>query len=182
MCWEGSDYGAAEQRTNQQAQEQTILSGIQNIDQAFAGYDDNFYNRYRQSYINYQMPQLASQYQSAQKATTGGLADRGLLKSSAAEDAYSGLSKTLATSEQSIADEATSQALSLKTQVAQQKQTLVNQLLASTYPSTVANSALQTASTFTYPSAWEPLANQFTSDANAAKNVVSNETYQSLYV
>src|SRR5262249_650494 len=61
-----------------------ITAGKGEIDKAFAGFNDDYYNKIKQSYLDYYDPQLKDQYNKAVDAVTYDFARKGALNSSAA--------------------------------------------------------------------------------------------------
>jgi hypothetical protein len=73
-----------QQRAEEAARQARIKSGMENINNAFAGYDDAFYNERATDYMNYATPEIEDQYVDAMKDLTRALARSGNLNSSLA--------------------------------------------------------------------------------------------------
>jgi len=73
-----------QQRAEEAARQARIKSGMENINNAFAGYDDAFYNERATDYMNYAKPEIEDQYVDAMKDLTRALARSGNLNSSLA--------------------------------------------------------------------------------------------------
>jgi len=73
-----------QQRAEEAARHARIKSGMENINNAFAGYDDAFYNERAADYMNYAKPEIEDQYVDAMKDLTRALARSGNLNSSLA--------------------------------------------------------------------------------------------------
>jgi len=73
-----------QQRAEEAARQARIKSGMENINNAFAGYDDAFYNERAADYMNYAKPEIEDQYVDAMKDLTRALARSGNLNSSLA--------------------------------------------------------------------------------------------------
>ena len=88
MCLGGGSSSLNEeyeqQRAEEAARQARIKSGMENINNAFAGYDDAFYNERAADYMNYAKPEIQDQYVDAMKDLTRALARSGNLNSSLA--------------------------------------------------------------------------------------------------
>lgn len=76
----------AEQRRLEQERTDKINRNVASIDQAFSGFDDDFYGKASQNVLDYYTPQLQDQFEEAQKQAAFTLADKGLSDSSVAAD------------------------------------------------------------------------------------------------
>jgi len=86
MCWgsSGGDGGAAERRKAEEARAQRVRDSRGAVDTVFGTYDDDFYNKRRQSYLDYANPQVQQDYEDAMGELMGALASSGRTKSSLA--------------------------------------------------------------------------------------------------
>lgn len=88
MCLGGGSSSLNEeyeqQRAEEAARQARIKSGMEEINNAFAGYDDAFYNERAADYMNYAKPEIEDQYVDAMKDLTRALARSGNLNSSLA--------------------------------------------------------------------------------------------------
>ena len=86
MCWgsSGGDGGAAERRKAEEARQQRVRDSRAAVDTVFATYDDDFYDKRRQSYLDYANPQVQQDYEEAMGELMGALASSGRTKSSLA--------------------------------------------------------------------------------------------------
>lgn len=132
----------------------------------YQGFQPNFYQNYANSYVNYAMPQLGQQYQQAGNALQLGLANKGLLGSSAAKTENQALQQSYGQQQQGIADTSQNLAQQLRSQVNQSYQNAVAQLYNTANPANAQQSALAAAAQFTAPSAFAPLANGFANLVN----------------
>jgi hypothetical protein len=73
---------AARVRAAEQARQNNILQGQQEISSIFGQFNDDFYNARAKSFTDYAMPQLDTQYQDAMRSLTASLARSGNLNSS----------------------------------------------------------------------------------------------------
>jgi hypothetical protein len=88
MCLGGGSSSLNEeyeqQRAEEAARQARIKSGMENINNAFSGYDDAFYSERATDYMNYAKPEIQDQYVDAMKDLTRALARSGNLNSSLA--------------------------------------------------------------------------------------------------
>lgn len=134
--------------------------------QTFSGFTPEFYNKRASDYVNYAMPQLANQYRNASRATTYGLANRGLLRSGSAIRRRSQLNREYGTQRQSVYDAGRGHAENLRRQVEDSRQQAINQLYQTADPAGAALSATRLAASAQAPSAFAPVANAFSNIAN----------------
>ena len=106
-----------------------------------AAFGDTFYNKYRQSIIDYYSPQEDQQYADARSSLAASLARAGQLDSSTATMDIAKLSKQDQINQANIASNADSQTGALRTTVAQDEQSALNQLYSTEDPSVAANTA-----------------------------------------
>ncbi len=159
------DYAGMANRQEQQRQ-RYITQGQNQVNQAFSGFNQGFYNQRGQDYVNSAMPQLSQQYLQNRNQIGFGLGNRGLLASSAARNQWTGLGKEMGSAKQTIADQGIGYAQDLQKQVEQQKSVLYNQLYQSADPKSAGANAINVASGFQQPSVFQPLGNMFGNIAN----------------
>ncbi len=134
--------------------------------QTFEGFQDPFFQKRAQDYVNFALPQEAQQYQQNRLAQTYGLANRGLSDSSVATQAHSNLERTAGQAKQTIADTALQQANQLRQDVENARQQNIQQLYQTADPAGATASAVNTAAGFSRPSTFAPVANMFGNLAN----------------
>lgn len=132
----------------------------------YTGFGDPFFNKRRQDYIDYAMPQLGQQYQAANNALNFGFQNRGLAGSTAAKQGQSNLNLEMGRQQQNIVDTGQSQANALRAQVENSRLQAIQQLYQTADPAQASISALHSASGFTAPNAFQPIANAFSNIAN----------------
>lgn len=145
----GGDNGAA--ATAAAAQQQTAMMEAQNakhdsavsagkssIDDAFAQFDDPYYQKFAQIYKDALNPQLDQQYVLARDKLTAVLAGRDTLDSTPGAQALSQQSKTYNDTQATIGNNATSAANSLRTNVDNTKGQLYAENTATADPLTMA--------------------------------------------
>ena len=105
------------------------------------GFDDAFYNKYKQQVLDYYQPDEQRQYQEAQRDLTYNLARAGTLQSSTAGDKQGDLAYNDALQKANIVANANAQTGQLQNQIQSNKQDLINQLYATDDPTLTANLA-----------------------------------------
>lgn len=158
-----ADVAARQERRRQQ----NITQGTASINQAYSGFNPQFYQQRAQDYINYAQPQLAQQYRTNQADMGFGLANHGLLGSSIAAKKGSLLNRTEAQAQRNVVDAGTAQAQALQNQIEGSRSNLLNNLYQSADPAGAGRQAISTAASFSAPSIFQPLADQFGSIAQS---------------
>jgi type II secretory pathway pseudopilin PulG len=105
------------------------------------GFGDDFYNNYKNTYLNYYLPDEARQYDVAKRDLTYNLARAGTLNSSAAADKAGDLAYNDANAQATIKANANQATGQLQQSVQDQKQSLINQLYSTEDPTLTANLA-----------------------------------------
>jgi hypothetical protein len=113
------------------------------IDKLFGNdnFGDPFYEKYRKAELDFTMPQLETQYDTAKSGLTYDLARAGTLRSSMAGYAQSELEKQNAVNEGSIRAKADTDTAELRKSIAAQQNQAYNQLYATEDPTVAANTA-----------------------------------------
>jgi hypothetical protein len=126
------------------------------------GFGDSFYNAKAQSYLDYYMPQLQDQYDKSKEQLTYGLANAGLLRSSAANKENADLFKQGQYQEIGLRQQSQAEAAKLRQQVANEKSALISQALASADPDLASNQAAAAAKNLQAPNNdYDPLGEVF---------------------
>jgi hypothetical protein len=144
-------------RQEEEKRQARISTGMTSIDQAFAGYNPDYYNQRAQAFQSYAMPMVADKYQQAAGGLETSLARRGLRKSMVADRFYSALNRENATQRRSVVDQAQAHANQLRQQVEESRGNITNQLYASAEPQQAKLDSLAAASRFTAPSMMTPV-------------------------
>jgi hypothetical protein len=110
------------------------------------GFDDAYYEKYRQDYLNLYQPDEARQYNEAQRDLGYNLARSGLTRSSAAADKQGELSYNDQLQTAKIVGDASNAENDLRTTVQNEKQSVINQLYSTEDPTLAANLAQSGAS------------------------------------
>lgn len=105
------------------------------------GFGNDFYDKYRNSILDYYMPQEGQQYGDARSSLAYSLARAGQLDSSTATMDIGKLSKQDALNRAQIASQADTQTGALRSTISQDEQSALNQLYSTEDPSVAANTA-----------------------------------------
>ena len=159
MCMGGGgDGGAAErQRQEEEARQARIREGKAAIESKFAGFDDDFYDSRRTSYLDYANPQLEDQFKDATRELTLALARSGLLNSSAKARRFGDLKKQYDTQARAIADKATQYENQSRSAIGAAKSDLLTQNQSLADPTLAAANAQNRAENLTKLPAFSPL-------------------------
>lgn len=159
------DYAA--QATEKEFRRQVAnIQGAKKIDNAYAGFTPEFYQKRAKDFEAAQMPQLSEQYNQTRNAMGFNLANRGLMNGSAAEKNWTDLATTMTKAKQNVSDAGIATANDLQNQVQNSKNQQLNYLYQSSDPGGATAQATATAAGFRTPSAIPQLANQFSSLLN----------------
>lgn len=163
MCFGGGggDGGAAQARADENARQGRITQGVSNIDQTFSKFDNNFFNDRAKAYSNYATPQLNQQYHQVGDQLTYGLARSGQTNSSEAARQSGILQGENATARQQVADAATGEAQKARQTVEDNRNSLINQLNATSNPALAASGALREAGVLANQPGFSPIGNLF---------------------
>ena len=162
-------------RQQEAARQARINAGRASIDETFSGFNDDYYNQYRDAYTANYEPQLEDQYRRAYERATLGLAGSGNLNSSAGAGVLADLTRELARQRTQVANNAQSAVNDLRGRVEQSRQSLYDQNRASADPSATATLAGAQAESLRAPQTFSPLGNVFADLLNNAGTVLSLE-------
>lgn len=161
MCMAGGGNAAGAARAAEEERQAKIKEGQSAIDSQFAGFDDNFYAKRKEAFLNYAMPQLGSQYRDAQAQAVQSLARRGLLNSSAGARTLAQLTQQRDINLGNIQNQALDFANQERDRVNREKQNLYGLLTASADPGAAANLATNAANTISGRPAFSPIGQLF---------------------
>jgi hypothetical protein len=134
----------AQEARQKEADRQARLNvGKDAIDKLFGAdnFGDEFYGKYRKAGLDYNLPQLTTQYDKAKRDMTFDLARAGTLRSSIAGQAQGMLENENAVNEAGIRAKADTDTAALRQSIASQQQQSYNQLYATEDPAVAANTA-----------------------------------------
>jgi hypothetical protein len=109
------------------------------------GFDEAFYNKYRQNYLDLYMPDEARQYQEANRDLSYNLANAGTTRSSMAADKQGELAYNDQLQKAKIVSDASGAENDLRNQVQSEKQSVINQLYSTEDPTLAADLAQSSA-------------------------------------
>lgn len=155
------DNSAEIARQEEAARQARIQQGQQGIDQAFAGFDDPFFQGYQNQYSSYYAPQLDDQYSQAVKRLTLQLARTGNLTGSTGADQLSRLKQGYDTQKLGISNQAVDAANQLRGKIDSQKSQLYADNRAAADPSSAAAAAASAAQYLQPTAPTSPLADVF---------------------
>jgi hypothetical protein len=136
---------AREARQKEAERQARLEQGKSAIDALFAGggFDEAFYNKFKNAQLGYSLPQLSDQFTKQREQTTYDLARAGLLRSTAAGTAQADLESQRLANEASIRTKADQDVAALRSNIANEQQAALNQLYATEDPQVAANTAIQ---------------------------------------
>lgn len=153
---------AAAARADEKARQDRIRTGTKKISTIFDGqFNDPYFDKQKQSYLDYASPQLEDQYAKAQKELTYALARGGNLNSSVRGEKSAELQKQYDLNKQKIADDALSSSTQARNNVESARADLISQLNATGDAEGAANSAINRASALSQPAAFSPITSLF---------------------
>jgi hypothetical protein len=141
----------AEQERLRLEREGKIRQGAQSIDQAFAGFDDGYFDDYRRTVVDYGMPQVQDQYNDSFGKLVAALAGRGMLESTVGANQTSRLNRAFDTEKARVADDATTMAQELRGRVQAQKGDLLALNTATADPTAISAQARGAATSLAAP-------------------------------
>ncbi|WPZ36703.1 hypothetical protein T8K17_11210 [Thalassobaculum sp. OXR-137] len=132
-----ADIAAAEAQADRVSQYQTARGSREaelqaQINNAFSGYDDAYFQGFESDYLAYYNPVIAQNANEAKRSATLALAQNGNLQSSAATRRFGLLDEKLASEQARIAQEASDAAASYRSNILDRRRALLDQALSST--------------------------------------------------
>jgi hypothetical protein len=125
---------------------QNIQTGNQKIDEAFGGFDDNYYNKARETYQGAYTPEIDTQYGRSLDQLKSALAGRGVLESSVGGDAIAQLGQRAADARAKAANDALDFSNGIRSRVADSRNQLYAQSASAADPNAIASAATGQAS------------------------------------
>jgi hypothetical protein len=129
-------------RADEIARQGRIKQGTAGINANFAGFDDTFYKGFTDTLMSYYQPQLDQQFGDAQDRMTYGLADAGMLRSSVAGKESARLTSSYQDNLAQILADSTGQTDALRTNIGNERNSLVSMLNATGDADRASNEAL----------------------------------------
>ena len=151
----------ADQKKQEKERKANIAAGREKIDTAFSNFNDNYFNDYKNSYLDYYNPQIDKQFNDTNRTLTYRLADRGLLESSVGAESLGDLFKQYGDQKAEATNAAADAANKLKAQVEDTKTNLYSLNESASDPATVASAATGQASAIAQPQIYSQLGSLF---------------------
>jgi hypothetical protein len=171
MCFGGDSGAAARQaeadrqamRKQEEERQANIRAGQGKIDEAFAQFDQPYYDKYKTDYTGFYTPQVENQYGIARDKLIATLAGKGTLDSTVGANKFAQLDKTRADTETDIGNQAADASNDLKKRVEDTKSNLYSINQSAADPAGASARAIGEASAIVAPRALSPLGNVFAS-------------------
>ncbi len=146
MCFGGKQDNsgaqiAAQQKADEEARQARINEGRSKIDANFAQYDDPYFAKFRTDFTNAQNPDIDQQYSTAKDKLSAALANRGILSSTIAGNAFGDLTKANTKARTDLANEAFDASNTFHNQIEKTKSDLYSTNIAAADPGMIANRA-----------------------------------------
>lgn len=169
--------GAADAaRAEEAARQARIREGTAGINSTFdSQFNDDFYGKRRQAYLDYANPQLSQQYDDARKALTYALDRSGTSDSSIRAAREAELQRTYDNNVRSLSDTALNYENDARNNVESARASLIQQLNASADQSAAVQGATNRAAALSAPVGYSPLGQMFSSFTNALGQQAQNE-------
>ena len=164
MCTGGggaADQYASEQRAEQKAREARIAWGMKQVNSNFDKFDDNFFGKQNQAYLDYAMPQINQQYTQASNGLQYALARQGIGQSSIGNDRIAQLSGDYQLNRQAAVDKAREVTQNARRSIEDARSGVISDLYATADPAAAAKSALSRATYLSTPQTFSPVGQLF---------------------
>lgn len=166
-----SDNSAEIARRQQKENELRIEKGTLKIDNAFAGYDDEFYADKKKNYLDYYKPQAQDQYHNAQKSTFASLFDSGLNDSSYGKKATKAVGHQYRDYLTQLSENASNYITGIKSNVLSEQNNLISQLEGGSATIANANAITNNAMASNPAAQFSPIGELFAQSANLGANI-----------
>lgn len=153
---------AARVRAAEQARQNNILQGQQEIASVFGQFNDDFFNNRAKSYVDFALPQLDTQYQETLRNLTASLARSGNLNSSLRGETFAKAQREYDTQKLSLADRGQQFANDARSAIERARSELFATNASLADPGAVRSLAEQRAQTAVPGQTFTPLANMLT--------------------
>lgn len=158
---QGASKQAAIARADEQARQASVRAGTQQINDTFGQFDDAFYTKQRQNFLDFSLPQLEDQYGKAQRSLTFALARDGNLDSSARGYQFGELQKQYDTNRTALADQGQTYANQARSNVEDARANLITTLNATGDATGAANSAIARSAALAQPQGYSAIGDLF---------------------
>ena len=163
MCWGSSegDGGAADRRAAEEARQKRVRDSRGAVDTVFGTYDDDFYDKRRQSYLDYANPQVQQDYEDAMGDLMAALAASGRTRSSQAAKRKAKGQELMDRAQADVNMKAEGHVGDLKSALAQTKQDMYNQASTLADVDATTNLAIGQFQAASKPPVYNPLTDMF---------------------
>jgi len=163
MCSGGgaSDQYAREQRADEQARKRRIVQGMSNINTQFSKFDDAFYGKQSNEYLDFAMPQINDQYTDAGRGLAFALSRQGIGQSSEGNRRYGKLSQEYSLNRQGAVDKSREVSMNARRQIEDARSGLVADLYATADPAAAAKGAISRAAYLNVAPTFSPVGQLF---------------------
>lgn len=161
------DNSAEIARQQEQERQQRITQGQGAIDNAFAGYNDDYFDTYKKNYLDYYNPQIDEKYANAQRDLRYNAARAGILDSSGGQRLFGDLGKAYTDQRRAVESDALNATNQQRTNVETTKSDLYSQNTAAADPSLAAINAAGRAGALQTPPTYSPVGDLFSGLTNA---------------
>jgi hypothetical protein len=172
MCMGSGRAKASERRAGEAQQDlkkqekkrqQQVLKGQGNIDAAFAEYDDDYYNGFKEDYLDYYTPQIQREFSNTRAKLFSGLFERGIGESTVSAAKTADLQRRRDEELTNAANQGTDAANALRAKVEGEKTNLYALNQASADPKGINARALGSATALAAPQSYSPIGQVFAS-------------------
>jgi hypothetical protein len=164
MCFSSggaADDYAKEQRAAEQARQARIAFGKRQIDDQFSKFDEPFYNKQSQAYLDYAAPQIDRQYNDANRGLVFALARQGIGQSTEGNRRFGNLLQDQQLAQQGMVDKSRDVATGARKSVEDTRSNLIADLYATADPAAAAKGALSRAQYLMQPQGFSPVGQLF---------------------
>lgn len=157
----GGDGGAAAAQKAEEERKANIATGQASIDDQFKKFDDPYYAKQHQAYLDFAQPQVDRQSKEAEQQLGFGLVRQGIQSSTAAAKAQADLGYQIGTANQGVEDQATAAEGTARSQVENARSSLVAQLNADANAGAAATGSAARAATLSLQPTFSPIGTLF---------------------
>ncbi len=148
---------AARVRAAEEARQQNIMQGQQEISSVFGQFNDDFFNNRAKSFTDFAVPQLDTQYQDVMRGLTASLARSGNLNSSLRGETFAKAQREYDQQKLSLADRGQQYANDARSAIERARSELFSTNASLADPGTIRSLAQQRAQASAAPSSFSPL-------------------------
>ena len=152
---------ANQARADEQERQARIRAGTEQVNQTFNQFDDNFFNKQRDNFTAFALPQLDQQYGKAQKDLTFALTRAGNLDSSTRGQQFGELQKLYDTNKTQVADQGQTYANQARTSVEDARAGLITTLNATGDATGAASGATARSAALAQPPGYSAIGDAF---------------------